>query len=141
MKPYKLLIAIAALFTASYTLASDHQDKSDKAETIYMFGIGAAFGDTIVNITEITEIKGLKLEKKTGFLPYRSVFSIQLKAYLEGTLGYTQQTCSVIFSDSKKKLQKKHAKVKKAYLEESGNTINIIDNSKFTFKLPDIHNY
>lgn len=138
MRAYRLLTIIVALFIVSYVSASEKQEKNDKTETIYIFGIGSAFGDTIVSITPIIELKGIKLEKKTEFLPFRSVFSLQLKTYLEGTLGYTQQTCSVVFSDKKKKLQKKYAKVKKAYLEDSGNTINIIDSEKFTFKVPDI---
>ena len=138
MAGYRLLIIIVTLFTFSYISASEKQEKNDKTETIYIFGIGSAFGDTIVSITPIIELKGIKLEKKTGFLPFRSVFSLQLKTYLEGTLGYTQQTCSVVFSDKKKKLQKKYVKVKKAYLEDSGNTINIIDGEKFTFKVPEI---
>ena len=138
MAGYRLLIIIVTLFTFSYISASEKQEKNDKTETIYIFGIGSAFGDTIVSITPIIELKGIKLEKKTGFLPFRSVFSLQLKTYLEGTLGYTQQTCSVVFSDKKKKLQKKYTKVKKAYLEDSGNTINIIDGEKFTFKVPEI---
>ena len=128
MRAYRLLTIIAALFIVSYVSASEKQEKNDKTETIYIFGIGSAFGDTIVSITPIIELKGIKLEKKTGFLPFRSVFSLQLKTYLEG----------VVFSDKKKKLQKKYAKVKKAYLEDSGNTINIIDSEKFTFKVPDI---
>ena len=138
MAGYRLLIIIVTLFTFSYISASEKHEKNDKTETIYIFGIGSAFGDTIVSITPIIELKGIKLEKKTGFLPFRSVFSLQLKTYLEGTLGYTQQTCSVVFSDKKKKLQQKYAKVKKAYLEDSGNTINIIDGEKFTFKVPEI---
>ena len=138
MAGYRLLIIIVTLFTFSYISASEKQEKNDKTETIFIFGIGSAFGDTIVSITPIIELKGIKLEKKTGFLPFRSVFSLQLKTYLEGTLGYTQQTCSVVFSDKKKKVQKKYAKVKKAYLEDSGNTINMIDGEKFTFKVPEI---
>jgi hypothetical protein len=58
---------------------------------------------------------------------------LQLKAYLEGTLGLNQQTCCVIFSTSKKKISKKYYKLKKEYLENSGSTLKIIGEDDFKF--------
>ena len=63
----------------------------------------------------------------------RAVYSLQLKAYLEGTLGLNQQTCCVIFSKSKKKISKKYYRLKKTYLEDSGSTLKIIGEEDFRF--------
>ena len=42
MAGYRLLIIIVTLFTFSYISASEKQEKDDKTETIYIFGIGSA---------------------------------------------------------------------------------------------------
>ena len=99
---FATLIAFAATFSCSYA-AKEDGDKGAETEKIYMFGVGTAFGDTLVHFTSITEMEGIELTKKSKFLPLRSAYSLQLKAYLEGTLGLSQQTCCVIFSKSKKK--------------------------------------
>jgi len=134
---FATLIAFAATFLYSYA-AKEDGDKGAETEKIYMFGVGTAFGDTLVHFTSITEMEGIELTKKSKFLPLRSAYSLQLKAYLEGTLGLSQQTCCVIFSKSKKKLSKKYYKLKKAYLEESESTLKIIGEEDFKFKKTDI---
>ncbi len=144
MNKVKTLLVLAVclmLSTSAFAENADNTPKSDskKTEKVYLFGIGAAFGDSIVHFTSIIELDGIELEKKTGFLPYRSVFSMQLKAYLEGQLGYMQQTCSIFFSDSKKKISKKYYKLKKVYLDESGSSLRIIGQDQFKFTVPNIY--
>lgn len=119
-------------------IASKNIDKNENQEEdkVYLFGVGSAFGDTIVHFTSIVELKDVTLEKKTKFLPMREAYSFQLKAYLEGRLGLTQQTCCIIFSKNKKKLSKKYYKLKKTYLEDSGSVLKIIGEDEFTFVKP-----
>ncbi len=142
VKTLLVLMVCVMLSASAFAENADNKDKADKKKTekVYLFGIGSAFGDSIVHFTSIIELDGLALEKKTKFLPYRSVFSMQMKAYLEGQLGYMQQTCSIFFSDSKKKISKKYYKLKKVYLDESGSSLNIIGADQFTFTVPNIHN-
>ncbi len=141
VKTLLVLMVCVMLSASAFAENADNRDKADKkTEKVYIFGIGSAFGDSIVHFTSIIELDGLELEKKTKFLPYRSVFSMQLKAYLEGRLGYMQQTCSIFFSDSKKKISKKYYKLKKAYLDESGSSLKIISPEQFTFTVPKLHN-
>lgn len=131
-----ILLSIFATLFQTNMIASNNIGKnpdSKKTDTVYIFGVGAAFGDTIVHFTSIIELDCIELDKKTKFLPLRSIYSLQLKAYLEGTLGLRQQTCCVIFSNSKKKISKKYYKLKKAYLENSESTLKIIGENDFTF--------
>ncbi len=139
IKTLLLLVALVISTGMAFAQSEDSKEaKGKKTDKVYVFGVGSAFGDSIVHFTSIVELEGIKLEKKTKFLPFRSVFSMQLKAYLEGTLGYMRQTCSIFFSDSKKKISKKYYKLKKVYLDESGSSLNIISNDQFTFTVPDI---
>ncbi len=140
MNKIKTLLTIVVFSILTTTVFAENKNDAKKAskstDKIYLFGIGSAFGDSIVHFTSIIELEDISLEKKTKFLPYRITYSIQLKAYLEGTLGYSKQTCSIFFSKNKKKLSKKYYKLKKAYLEESGSSLNIIGSDKFTFTVP-----
>lgn len=134
LKTILFTILLALLQVNSYaTEPSSDGAKDKKNDKVYLFGVGSAFGDTIVHFTSIIELDNVALEKKTKFLPMRSVYSLQLKAYLEGTLGLNQQTCCVIFSKSKKKISKKYYKLKKAYLEDSGSVLKIIGEDDFRF--------
>lgn len=131
-----LLLSLSLILVASNTFAIKKTAEKSSQDKVYIFGVGSAFGDTIVHFTSIIEMDGIELEKKTNFLPFRSVYSLQLKAYLEGTLGYSKQTCSVIFSKSKKSISKKYYKLKKEYLEESGSEIRVIGENEFKFSKP-----
>ena len=133
-KTIVLAIVLALLQVNAYAAEKSSNDTKNKEyDKVYLFGVGSAFGDTIVHFTSIIELDNIALEKKTKFLPMRAVYSLQLKAYLEGTLGLNQQTCCVIFSKSKKKISKKYYRLKKTYLEDSGSTLKIIGEEDFRF--------
>lgn len=133
-KTILLTIVFALLQVNSFAAEGTSNDSTNKEHSkVYIFGVGSAFGDTIVHFTSIIELDNITLEKKTKFLPMRSIYSLQLKAYLEGVLGLNQQTCCVIFSTSKKKISKKYYKLKKEYLENSGSTLKIIGEDDFKF--------
>ena len=133
-KTILLTIVFALLQVNSFAAKGTSNDSTNKEHNkVYIFGVGSAFGDTIVHFTSIIELDNITLEKKTKFLPMRSIYSLQLKAYLEGTLGLNQQTCCVIFSTNKKKISKKYYKLKKEYLENSGSTLKIIGEDDFKF--------
>jgi len=115
-------------------------DKATEKDVVYMFGVGTNFNDSVVYVTEIIPVSYMKLEKKTKFLPYRAEFSIQLKQYLEGTLGLTNETTCMFFDDNRKKLAKRFYKLKKRYLDLGVTDLNVIDRAKFEFKKPEIDN-
>jgi len=101
---------------------------------VFLFGVSQQLTDSIVYITFISELDSLDLQKKTKFLPFRSAFSIQLKQYMEGTLGKDRQTATVFYSDNRKKLSKKYYKIKKRFLDNPYTKIVPLDG--FNFRHP-----
>ena len=107
-----------------------------KEDVIYFFGVGSNFNDSTIYLTNIVEMDSLKLLPTTAFMPYRAEFSLQLREYIEGTLGKVNETTCIFYGTKKKKVSKYYYKVKKRYLDEDYDEIIIIDPEKFTFKRP-----
>ena len=105
-------------------------------DVVYIFGVGTNVNDSTVYLTRITQIDSLRIDKKTGFLPNRVEFSIQLKQYLEGTLGLINETTCIFFSDKRKKIAKYFYKLKKRYFDEGYKNMIVIDPKQFTFNKP-----
>ena len=105
-------------------------------DVVYIFGVGTNFNDSTVYLTRIAQLDSIRIDKKTGFLPNRVEFSIQLKQYLEGTLGLINETTCIFFSDKRKKISKYFYKLKKRYLDEGYRNMIVIDSSDFSFIIP-----
>lgn len=126
---FRRLALISALFliVPNILFAKDKPEKDkekSKTTTIYMFGVGAAFGDSVVYITDVNRVDSVVYEKKTGYLKNRADYSMQLKEYLEKKLGLERRTCAVFYSDSKAKADKKYQKLYKTY--NNGGTSSVI---------------
>lgn len=109
-------------------------------EVVYLFGVSTNLNDTVVYFSEVIPIPYLRLQKKTHFLPYRSEYSMQLREYLEGTLGESYQTVSIFFDDKRKKVDKRFEKMKRRMADEGYGKIVIISPDDFQFKKPDFDN-
>lgn len=59
---------------------------------------------------------------------------MQMKVYLEGELNELSQTCAVVYSDKKKKLDKRYLKTKKRFLNDKSKTLRLIGADAFTFE-------
>ncbi len=105
-------------------------------DVVYIFGVGTNFNDSTVYLTRITPLDSIRIDKKTGFLPNRVEFSIQLKQYLEGTLGLVNETTSIFFSEKSSKIYKYYYKLKKRYIDEGYKDLIVIDPNQFTFNKP-----
>lgn len=116
------------------------QSRPTEDDIVYIFGVGQNFNDTTVFLTEIIPVKFMKLDKKTKFLPFRSAFSLQLRQYLEGTLGHRSEVTCVFFDESRKKISKRFYKLKKRFLDEGCSSLVVIKGSDFTFERPSIDN-
>ncbi|MBQ8866988.1 MAG: hypothetical protein IJ013_04620 [Bacteroidaceae bacterium] len=125
-------IFVCALFLGSETLWAKG-DKSADTQTVYIFGVATAFGDSIMHFTEIQEIQGIGLVKK-GFLEGRSLYSYQLKGYLENAENLPNRTCTVFFSEKKSKLQKKYTKLKQRYQANKKLSCRTLDATTFSFE-------
>ena len=105
-------------------------------DVVYIFGVGTNFNDSTVYLTRIAQLDSIRIDKKTGFLPNRVEFSIQLKQYLEGTLGLINETTCIFFSDERKKIAKYFYKLKKRYLDEGYRNMIVVDPTDFSFVIP-----
>lgn len=109
-------------------------------EIVYLFGVSTNLNDTIVYFSDVVAIPYVRLQKKSKFLPYRSEYSLQMREYLEGTLGEQFQTVAIFFSDKEKKVQKRFTKMQKRMADEGYGRIVIVGQEEFTFKKPDWDN-
>lgn len=134
MKKFFIQFAIftCALFFCSGALWAKG-DKPAETQTVYIFGVAASFGDTIMHFTEIQEIQGAGLVRK-GFLEGRSLYSYQLKSYLENSKNLPNRTCTVFFSEKKSKLEKQYAKLKQRYQASKNLACHTLDAKTFSFE-------
>ena len=114
----------------------DKYKPATKDDVIYFFGVGYNFNDSTIYLTNIVQMDSLKLMPATAFMPYRGEFSLQLREYIEGTLGKVNETTCIFYGTKKKKVSKYYYKVKKRYLNLNFDQIIIIDPEKFTFRRP-----
>lgn len=105
-----LLMAVIMLSATSVQA----KDKDKITKDAYLFGMSASFSDSTVYITDIQKVYPAYFAPKTKFLYNRDGFSSQLKAYMKG-LGVEHPTCITFYSQNKKKLEKKYAKIKRRY--------------------------
>lgn len=103
-------------------------------EGVYMYGIAASFMDSVVYITDIQLVEKAKIEGKTKFLEARSMYSEQLRFFLEGQGLSPYLTCAVSFDTKKPKLQKKYQKLKAKYAKQKGLTVKVMDDGHFKFE-------
>ncbi len=106
-----------------------------KEKTVYAFGVGASFNDTVVYYTTVQVLDSVVLDK-SGFLPKRDLYTYQLKNYLEMELNKPNYTCMIYFSENKAKLEKEAAKVKNKYKKGKGVGLQEIGSAAFAFKKP-----
>lgn len=120
------------LFFAVFSSVSVQAQK-DNDDVVYVWGASISFNDTIVYFTEIQPLKGVKLEKGTGFLPNRQFYSYELKDYMNFKEDMPGRTSVILFSEKKSTLQKREAKIKKRLVEKEGKTVRYLgDKFKFT---------
>ncbi len=100
----------------------------------YIIGVGAAFGDSLVYITEVNKVDHAYFTKKTNFLDRRMEYSYQLKTFLEQTLGLENRTCSVLYFDKLKKALKARHKLLERYLKAENTVVQSVNQETFAFK-------
>jgi hypothetical protein len=71
---------------------------------------------------------------KDGSIQNYSNYSTQMKLYLEGVLGKSHQTCAVIYSDDRNKLEKRFVKMRKRCLAAKNRQLIQIGADAFAFR-------
>ncbi len=107
--------------------------KVEEPKRVYMYGVSVNFNDSTVYLTDVQRLDDVIINAE-GAIKNHSGYSLQLKVYLEGTLGKVNQTCAVIYSDKKKKLERRFIKTKKKYIADKDKILHQIGASDFTFQ-------
>ena len=89
--------------------------KKQQVEKMYMFGMSAAFTDTIVHFTNIQIVDSAWIDSKTNFLQDRDIYSNQLRTFLRDKQQAPNRTCIVFYSTKREKLEKKYQKMQRLY--------------------------
>lgn len=107
--------------------------KIEEPKRVYMFGVAENFNDSTIYLTDVQHLDSLVIASDGSLLNHAG-YSLQLKVYLEGTLNEINQTCAVIYSDKKKKLDKRFTKTRKKYEADKNKTLKRIGTDVFTFQ-------
>lgn len=135
MHKLKTLIAglVGIVLLSSFMAPREKKDKIDEPKRIYMYGVSVDFNDSIIYMTDIQYIDSM-IVKSDGSLHDLSNYSIQMKYFLEGDLGESNQTCAVVYSDNKKKLEKRYVKTRKKYQSDKTKVLMKLNSDSFTFR-------
>lgn len=100
------------------------EPKDKNTYGVYLSGVSASFTDSLVYFTDIQLVDSAALDSK-GLLIGRSLYSMQLKDYLEQHQDGKNRTCFMFFNTKKRKLEKEISKLKQKY--QKGNTLVLKD--------------
>ncbi len=123
---------ISIVLLSSFMAPKDKKDKADEPRRVYMYGVSIDFNDSIVYITDVQHLDDILINKDGSLFNY-AYYSLQLKTYLEGTLGEMNQTCAVIYSDKKKKLESRYLKTCKKYQSDKAASVRMIGTDSCMF--------
>lgn len=133
MKYIKLLCLTLAISVIIPAIAKKPKDKNKYG--VYMTGVSASFTDSLVYFTGIQYIDSAAIGTN-GLLLDRSMYSMQLKDYIEQNQNGKNRTCFVYYNQKKKKLQKEVSKLKQRY--QKNKSILVLDvNPDFKFEKAD----
>ena len=124
--------------------ATPHQAQAKRviAPTMYMFGMAASFNDTIVCFTDIQRIDSAWVDKTTGFLQSRDIYSSQLRTYLNDAKRLPSRTCVVFYNTKREKLEKTFVKMRRLYTKgkdgQAHFDLRMLDPDEFSFQPTDL---
>lgn len=140
------LIALLGVLTLSVSAAPKEKTQTEKTpktkektikakepKLVYIYGVSVNFNDSIVYLTDVQRLDSVIINEE-GAIQNHVGYSMQLKVYLEGTLGKVNQTCAVIYSDKKKKLERRYLKARKKFLADKGKILHQISATDFAFQ-------
>lgn len=116
MNKLKFLLAsmIGIVMLSSFTAPKEKKEKIEEPVRVYLYGVSLNFNDSLVYMTDVQYFDSVKIGKDGSLQNYAN-YSQQMKIFLESTLGESNQTCAVIYSDNKKKLEKRYVKMRKKF--------------------------
>lgn len=140
MKQYLHIMLVALVLLAAMPAATEA--KRQMVPKMYMFGFAASFNDTIVYFTDIQTVDSAWIEKKSGFLQSRNVYTSELRDYMARRLSMPHRTCVVFYGKKRSKVEKQYLKMMHKYgKQKDGSTpfdIRYITQDQFRFKAVDL---
>lgn len=135
MKKWRIVLVglLGVLQLSAFAAPKENKEKTEEPKRVYMYGIAVNFNDSTVYLTDMQYLDDMVIQPNGSLQNYAN-YSLQLKVYLEGTLGETNQTCAVIYSDKKKKLEKRYIKTRKRYQANKDKVLKRIGTDNFTFQ-------
>ena len=138
MKKWKLFLIclFGILQLSAFAAPKEKKAKKENIEEpkrVYMYGVAINFNDSIVHLTDVQHLDSIVINLDGALQNYAS-YSQQLKVFLEGNLGKSYQTCAVIYSDKKKKLEKRFIKTQKKYQSDKDKSLYRIGTDTFSFE-------
>lgn len=124
---------LGIVMLSSFTAPKEKKDKADEPKRVYLYGVSIDFNDSLVYMTDIQYLDSV-LILKDGSLQNYANYSQQLKIFLEGSQAEDNQTCAVIYSDNKKKLEKRYVKMRKRYQADKNAVLMKVGSAAFSFR-------
>ena len=107
--------------------------KVDKPRRVYLCGVAMGFNDSTVYLTDIQYLDSVIINSE-GALSNHANYTMQMKVYLEGTLGELHQTCAVIYSAKKRRVENELSKMRYRYESSKDKTLKRISKEDFSFQ-------
>ncbi|MBR5803918.1 MAG: hypothetical protein IKY31_06255 [Bacteroidaceae bacterium] len=133
-KHFVLMLCLMLCGVGALNAKGDKDEKVPEVKTVYLFGVAASFNDTIVHITDIQEFQGVGIVNDDGFLIGRSIYSSQLKNYVENFKNLPHRTCTIFFSEKKSDLEKTYSKLTQLYDANKSLSLNVVKKEFFSFQ-------
>ncbi len=127
----KLLCLAITLACAFITTEATAKPKLSK---VYVFGVSTCYTDSLTYMTDIQALFPAYIESKTGFLYDRSIYSQQLQIWVETQKAQPGTTCTIFFSKSRSKLEKKYQKIQSRLRKDQTTKLRSLDAGEFKFK-------
>ena len=135
MNKLKYLFAglFGVLLFSSFMAPKEKKEKIDEPKRVYMYGVSFNFNDSVVYMTDVLYLDSMIINKD-GSLQNYADYSYQLKVFMEGSLGKINQTCAVVYSDNRKKLEKRYVKTRKKFQADNNKVLMKLGSSSFAFR-------
>lgn len=133
MNKYKFLLVALLGIASLASFAAPKDKKDDGPKRVYMYGVSVNFNDSVMYMTDVQYLDSVVVNKDGSIQNY-SNYSTQMKLYLEGVLGKSHQTCAVIYSDDRNKLEKRFVKMRKRCLAAKNRQLIQIGADAFAFR-------
>lgn len=130
---YILVGLFGIVLLSSFMTPKVKKDNVDEVQRVYLYGVSTDFNDSVVYMTDIHSLDSVVVNKE-GALQNYSSYSFQMKVFMSDVLGQANQTCAVIYSVDKKKLEKRYLKMRKKYQSDKDCFLKQLGTDAFMFR-------